>query len=690
APSTESNLSFVADVNLDDIPFIDEDDTDEEDAPGSRSRGSGGCGTNVSTQTTAPSVVVNSPSMGTVGDATEAPTNHSNFNSNITTTTGGNLPSIMINTASRRGSNASCRKTVSFDIINDHHHHHHPYDDGEEGERAKGGRQSNVEHVAMDVVNSDTFSTGVPLTSRVSNRLNNNQILIDNSGTPIANHHSTYSGFPIAKGSSEITCDVESNNNNGQQQQRNDDPQKSIAMTANNGSSVGELRTHQERPIDTIRDYVVRHFSGTANVNVNNNYYCSNTVDRRQRNIQLDSDETGSAVRPQDPLYHGATRQGDKIVDNKMEEAHFATDSNNAPSATLVEDNDHCNLLRNIQLLKADGAFVGAENNDDGNTGDNNDDPHQQQRHHHQQHHHLHHPGQGGAKVRIRSPMSRSVAYDSSAAIENSPTEEETSHSETTVKFGHGKVKALAKFYNSLKDTNNNVIKYAKPHHGGTTELSSQRFQKHTTIKKSNASIIPTRNRLSNDEEQQIVNQLKLWSEFGSDDGGLNHQDDVSFKRSRSYDTSLNNYNYDENDIPSNRKSYDRLDSGKIAHEFERRNRVCSPNIGNLHAAHHGLHPHTLPTGFLLRKVKMCSPDCKNIENQKVTLSFLHGRGTPTACEQQQHRTSCPDLNTARQTPRQLKKQHNILRLLKQINSKLNEDDASDNDDDTATTDEAS
>lgn len=29
APSTESNLSFVADVNLDDIPFID-DDEDEE------------------------------------------------------------------------------------------------------------------------------------------------------------------------------------------------------------------------------------------------------------------------------------------------------------------------------------------------------------------------------------------------------------------------------------------------------------------------------------------------------------------------------------------------------------------------------------------------------------------------------------------------------------------------------------
>lgn len=29
APSTESNISFVADVNLDDIPFIDDDEDDE-------------------------------------------------------------------------------------------------------------------------------------------------------------------------------------------------------------------------------------------------------------------------------------------------------------------------------------------------------------------------------------------------------------------------------------------------------------------------------------------------------------------------------------------------------------------------------------------------------------------------------------------------------------------------------------
>uniref|UniRef100_A0A182VX10 PDZ domain-containing protein n=1 Tax=Anopheles minimus TaxID=112268 RepID=A0A182VX10_9DIPT len=147
APSTESNLSFVADVNLDDIPFIDEDDADEEEAPGSRSRGTGGCGTNVSTQTT-PAVVVNSPSTVTISDGAGA-ANH-NHNSNISTTTGGNLPSIMINTASRRGSNASCRKTVSFDIINDHH----PYDDSDEEDRAKGkpyNGQGNVENVAPDM-----------------------------------------------------------------------------------------------------------------------------------------------------------------------------------------------------------------------------------------------------------------------------------------------------------------------------------------------------------------------------------------------------------------------------------------------------------------------------------------------------------------------------------------------------------
>uniref|UniRef100_A0A182NG35 PDZ domain-containing protein n=1 Tax=Anopheles dirus TaxID=7168 RepID=A0A182NG35_9DIPT len=112
APSTESNLSFVADVNLDDIPFIDEDDADEEDAPGSRSRGTSGESglSSVSTQTTTP-VGVNPP---TATVTTAAAHGHS-INSNIATTTtpaGGNLPSIMINTASRRGSNASCRKTL--------------------------------------------------------------------------------------------------------------------------------------------------------------------------------------------------------------------------------------------------------------------------------------------------------------------------------------------------------------------------------------------------------------------------------------------------------------------------------------------------------------------------------------------------------------------------------------------------
>uniref|UniRef100_A0A182U2U7 Uncharacterized protein n=1 Tax=Anopheles melas TaxID=34690 RepID=A0A182U2U7_9DIPT len=66
----------------------------------------------------------------------------------------------------------------------------------------------------------------------------------------------------------------------------------------------------------------------------------------------------------------------------------------------------------------------------------------------------------------------------------------------------------------------------------------------------------------------------------------------------------------------------------------------------------------------------------------KVTLSFLYGRNSPPIEQQQHHRTSCPDLSSIRQTPRQLKKQHNILRLLKQINNKLG--DASDSESMTA------
>uniref|UniRef100_A0A182MPI8 Afadin n=1 Tax=Anopheles culicifacies TaxID=139723 RepID=A0A182MPI8_9DIPT len=665
APSTESNLSFVADVNLDDIPFIDEDDADEEEAPGSRSRGTGDSGTNVSTQTT-PAVVVNSPSTVTISDAAGGGAPNHNYNSNIGTTGGGNLPSIMINTASRRGSNASCRKTVSFDIINDHH----PYDDSDEEERAKGkpyNGQGNVENVASDV-NSDTFSTAVPLTSRVSNRLNNNQIVVDNSGTSYAVRsetsaiQSTYpanqtlsGGMFSAQGShGGITCDMESNNNG--QHGGGDDPPKSIA-------NAGEPRA-QERPIDTIREYVVRHFSGTANVNVNNNYYCSNTtVDRRQRNIQLDSEETRSIVCPQDAL------KGAMPVDNRMG-THFVTDSNNAPSATL--DNDHCNLLRNIQLLKADGAFVGAAHSGDSGSGTN--DPHQRQ------HHHLH-PGQGGAKVSIPSPSMSQAVYDSSPYSDNSPTVADTCQPEETVKFGHGKVKALAKFYNSLKDTNNNVIKYSKPRGGSNPPRQQQSQRKECAQLSSTSARSPTTNRLSTDEEQQIVNQLKLWSEFGSDGEELAlSQMDVSLKRSQSYDTSLNGSICAEPDkAASCRNSYDRLDSGKISHDIKR-----SPNLNHLHPAHHGLHPHTLPTGFLLRKIKMCSPSCKNIENQKVTLNFLYGRSSAPEYE---HRSSCPDLSNVRQTPRQLKKQHNILRLLKQINNKLS--DASDGEDTPANDEES-
>lgn len=410
APSTESNLSFVADVNLDDIPFIDEDDADEEDAPGSRSRGAGdSSGVNVSTQTAAatPSVVVNPPSSSSSTATAGVSTNHS-VNSNITAVGGGPLPSIMINTASRRGSNASCRKTVSFDIINDRH----PYDDSEEGDRAKGKQynngQSNVENNVATDLQTDAWSAAaaVPANSRVSNRLNNNQIFIDNSPaehSEVASfvgsfQPSLHSSGGIAKGFDGIAGDVESNNNG----QSVEDPHNTVARTTN--ATGGEPRA-QERPIDTIRDYVVRHFSGAANINVNNNYYCSNSVDRRQRHIKLDSDDetTTTSVYPQgvgtpseqEPRKSGSNGDG-RLVDNRTG-AHFPTDSNYAPSATL--DNDHCNLLRNIQLLKADAAFVAPVEHNDSNGDPGNNDPHH---HHHPHHHHLHHTGQGGAKGTAR------------------------------------------------------------------------------------------------------------------------------------------------------------------------------------------------------------------------------------------------------------------------------------------------
>uniref|UniRef100_A0A182JNT8 PDZ domain-containing protein n=1 Tax=Anopheles christyi TaxID=43041 RepID=A0A182JNT8_9DIPT len=659
APSTESNLSFVADVNLDDIPFIDEDDADEEDTPGSRSRGASVSGTNVSTQTATPSVV-NPPRTVTVSSGAMGVSNHSGVNSNITTA-GGNLPSIMINTASRRGSNASCRKTVSFDIINDRH----PYDDSEEEDRAKGKQyngQSNVENVAADF-QSDTWSAAMPVTSRASNRLNNNQMLIDNgpvehSEVPLVGSlHSALHNSGITKGSDELACDVESNNNG----QSDDDPQKSKARTMI--ATGGESRM-QERPIDTIRDYVVRHFSGAANVNINNNYYCSNTVDRRQRNIKLDSDETTSTVCPQGsttPLDQGprkSSSSGDGgLVDNKMG-AHFATDSNYAPSATL--DNDHCNLLRNIQMLKADAAFVGAVEHNDNNGDPGNNDPH----HHH---HHLHHTGQGGAKASNPAQIS--------SCSGTTPEAMKTSDSDKRIKFGQGKVKALTKYYDSLKDMNNNRIKYAKLQYW--SDSSTKRKPEEETIEQSNSSDRLATNLLSKDEEQQILNQLELWSKFGSDGEELNVAP-VPFKLSQSCDTLLNNLaesdgNNNIGDHCSN--SYDRLDSKRNPYASQRAANNTSPSLSDLHAAHHGLHPHILPAGFLLRKIKKCHPSCKNIENQKVTLNFLYGKNSPPS--EQQYRTSCPDLSNMRQTPRQLKKQHSMLRLLKQMNNKLN--DASDN-----------
>ncbi|KFB41289.1 AGAP004039-PA-like protein [Anopheles sinensis] len=529
APSTESNLSFVADVNLDDIPFIDEDDGEVEDAPGSRSRGTNTTGVD-NQQPVAPPPP---PPVTVVPSGTS-------------------LPSIMINAASRRGSNASCRKTVSFDIINDHH----PYDDSDESEGAEQTGKSNIDFGDGD--ECTVVGPSASLASRVANRLNNNshsseqysggifqQRRYSDIGSPSAAvatseplSSTTYSNNSNNNNSNSnnnnygITDAPEYCNNNDEKQDVGREPQKSINVTAPEPKPKGSVEPRAA--IDTIRDYVVRHFSGTANINVNNNYYCSNnTADRRkqqQRSVKLDSEASVPC-----PRGHPLHRERPCREATQQQQQHFATDSNNERpiiSATPDSDDDHCKLLRNIQLLKADGTAADRQ--------------------------HYFHPRQHG-------------------------------------QAGGGGEGALA-------------------------------------------------------------------TSSGSGGGGSGG--------TKAEDTSIGNPPAERSRLHAHLGV---LKSPTIERKPENHRRPPSSSMANnFHAALHGLNPHVLPDAFMLRKVQRCRPDCSNIENQPVALSFLYGArlSSPSSSS-----ASCPDLGTSpgvrQTTPRQLKKQHNILRLLRQINGKL-------------------
>ncbi|XP_050088464.1 afadin isoform X5 [Anopheles aquasalis] len=398
APSTESNLSFVADVNLDDIPFIDDDDDDDdgggEDAPCSRSRGmttDGSGSTATATAATSqsqmdPIVISNVP----------AATPTTPMASNV-----GNPPSIMINTASRRGSNASCRKTVSFDIISDHHREHNDNDnvgDSSGAERHSNGGGTTFNYEGSSIGDECCPSSLHSLSSRMSNRLNNNQshshcdndyqwqhLPSNGIETAISADHCLHSTLQSNKkhkkydGVSDVMVDGRTSTttafpNSGSTAECNNNCQdnESISETDEPGGASG-----QERPIDTIRDYVIRHFSGTANVNVNNNYYCSNSAppcaDRRQRQAAGDechvtcrhTTTTGSFPQQQQQQRQDSLterRIGYGTEDPIAEGINFDGEPiDKAKDITIDDrlDSDHCKLLRNIQLLKGDGEFVG-------------------------------------------------------------------------------------------------------------------------------------------------------------------------------------------------------------------------------------------------------------------------------------------------------------------------------------------
>uniref|UniRef100_A0A8D8ALZ9 (northern house mosquito) hypothetical protein n=1 Tax=Culex pipiens TaxID=7175 RepID=A0A8D8ALZ9_CULPI len=79
------------------------------------------------------------------------------------------------------------------------------------------------------------------------------------------------------------------------------------------------------------------------------------------------------------------------------------------------------------------------------------------------------------------------------------------------VRIGHGKVKALTAFYDSLKNGNNN-IELGRPMSGRSKRLSSSTPNLGSCVGNERGAV---KEKLTTVEEEEILSQLKQWSELG-------------------------------------------------------------------------------------------------------------------------------------------------------------------------------
>nr|XP_029716424.1 afadin-like isoform X1 [Aedes albopictus]XP_029716425.1 afadin-like isoform X1 [Aedes albopictus] len=256
APSTESQLSFVADVNLDDIPFIDDDEDEEREI-------------RFHTSTTASSEEELFPPRAAVPPAYRAPPppppplpTHS--------ATVGNISGIMVNPGSRRGSNSSCRKTVSFDIITDN------------GNAADDG----VDEIHHRLNNNSSYSSNHyhyqrrPSTNEVAASTDDedDDDLVDAPRWQPSRGTKKSPSEPIFK-----FCKVKSTSNRSVNSASNNPNSNTKSSNNNNeyeGDDVGQdpdidsgsvHRRSSMAQVEAIRDYVSRNYDSPARLSNNNN-----------------------------------------------------------------------------------------------------------------------------------------------------------------------------------------------------------------------------------------------------------------------------------------------------------------------------------------------------------------------------------------------------------------------------------
>ncbi|KAL1398809.1 hypothetical protein pipiens_002337 [Culex pipiens pipiens] len=223
------------------------------------------------------------------------------------------------------------------------------------------------------------------------------------------------------------------------------------------------------------------------------------------------------------------------------------------------------------------------------------------------------------------------------------------------VRIGHGKVKALTAFYDSLKNGNNN-IELGRPMSGRSKRLSSSTPNLGSCVGNERGAV---KEKLTTVEEEEILSQLKQWSEFGSMSDELDKK--CNLHKSASCEDSVHKVGIVARD--------DKLDG--------RRKPISrsTVNLNHYQVVDYNWN-HQQPDGFILKKVKLCSKNCTNIESNRIQLrlTYLTGGSCPnllTSVRPATQRPLSPCQPPPKQTLRQLKRQQNLIKILKAVNRRF-------------------